>query len=95
MAILTSCLSRPFRHTRKNAIPISIKRVVQTGPNTQLGGVHIGFAIRVNHVGMEEKVAMEPIKPAIKGINMDIINFRISDFLRDSILTLLKILIIC
>ena len=85
IAILTSILQMPLRHTRKRAIPINIKRVVQTGPNSQLGGAHAGFAKIVYHVGMDDMVATEPIKPAINGINRDIINFKISDFLRVSI----------
>ncbi len=91
IAILTSRLSNPSRHMRKSAIPIRINKVVHMGPNAQLGGVHAGFDIMANHVGIEENVAMEPIKPAINGINMDIISFGISDFLKASIKRLLDI----
>jgi len=84
-AIFTSLLQIPLHHTRNSAMPISIKRDVQTGPNIQLGGAHAGFDRATYHMGIEYIVAREPMKPAIKGINMDIINFKSSDFLRDSI----------
>lgn len=41
--------------------------VVQTGPNTQLGGLKEGFASSAYQVGIAGVVKRDPIPPAIKG----------------------------
>lgn len=71
-AILTSLLSNPFFHTIYDAIPINAKRVVQTGPKTQLGGENVGFIIPAYHVGIDGDVNTDPIIPAASDINIAI-----------------------
>jgi hypothetical protein len=75
----------PTRHTRKADIPISIYNIVQTGPNSQLGGLKDGFSRVAYHVGMEALVNIEPMKPAARQTPMLIANLRISIALMCSI----------
>lgn len=64
-AILTLWSLRPLFHTRNAAIPINTNRVIQTGENTQLGGVNDGFSKFAYQVPTEVLVKMDPTKPAI------------------------------
>src|SRR5690349_1725127 len=63
-AILTSWRCQLFCHTRKAAIPIKAKSVVQTGAKSQLGGATFGFTRLAYQVGMAGVVNMAPITPA-------------------------------
>jgi hypothetical protein len=45
--------------------------VVQTGPNTQLGGVKEGFTRWAYQVGMAGKVAKDPMAPAKREMLME------------------------
>lgn len=53
--------------TRNKAIPIKIKRVVQTGEKIQLGGLKLGLLIPAYQVSIEGVVKSEPIKPIKSG----------------------------
>ena len=46
-----------MRRMRQNATAIIVNRIVQTGPNTQFGGVNDGFAIWAYQVGIFGMVA--------------------------------------
>jgi hypothetical protein len=85
-AILTFGSLNPTLHTRKADIPISINSIVQTGANNQFGGLKDGFSKVVYHVGMEELVKIEPIKPITRHTPILITNLIISITLRCSIL---------
>ncbi len=54
----------PFVQMIYNAIPINVNRVVQTGPNTQLGGFSADFSMVLYQVGIFAEVNIEPIAPA-------------------------------
>ncbi len=73
-ANLTSLLPHPLRQIRKAAMPIRANNIVQTGPNTQAGGVSAGFASVAYHVGIDGVVNMAPIIPASSEIMMATIN---------------------
>jgi len=60
---LTFLFSKPLFHTKYNDIPIKVKRVVQTGPKSQLGGVKLGFCNVTYQVEIAEIVNMVPILP--------------------------------
>lgn len=49
--------------TKYNAIPISVNKVIQTGPKTQFGGVNEGLFIESYHVPIDGVVKIEPIEP--------------------------------
>ncbi len=66
------------RHTKNNAKPIKMYKVVQTGPNTQLGGVNQGLFNVVYHVEIAGVVTSPPIPPTSKGTPIDMISFMIS-----------------
>jgi len=53
-----------------------IKRVVQTGPKSQLGGLKEGLFKVAYQVGMEGVVKKEPINPAERQTRTEIINFQ-------------------
>jgi hypothetical protein len=63
-AIFTCGLSKPLLQTRNNDMPIRRKRMVQTGPKIQLGGLKTGLLMVRYHVLTELKVKKEPIIPA-------------------------------
>ena len=56
---------------------MSVNSDIQTGPNTQLGGVNHGIERVAYHVGMDWLVKIEPIIPAIWHIMMLTASFRI------------------
>ncbi len=66
---------RSFFHTKKNAIPIKINSIVQTGPNTKDGGVKEGLIRELYQIGIEGVVKKDPIYPARRGTKIDMINF--------------------
>jgi hypothetical protein len=66
----TARFSSPFCTTRYREIPIRIYSAVQTGPNTQFGGVKNGFWSPAYHVVIAGVVNNEPITPASKGITI-------------------------
>jgi hypothetical protein len=71
------------RHTKNNAKPIRMYKVVQTGPNTQLGGVNHGLFNVAYHVEIAGVVTSPPTPPTSKGTPIDMISFMISpDFIR-------------
>jgi hypothetical protein len=74
-AFFTFSSSIPFCHIRNNEIPIIIKSVVHTGPNSQLGGANEGFMRVAYHVGIDGVVKTEPRTPAIRQIAILVINF--------------------
>jgi len=49
---------------RYKDIPINRYNIVQTGPNTQLGGLNNGLFKVIYHVDTEEIVKKDPIMPA-------------------------------
>jgi len=57
-------------------MPIRIKRVVQAGAKSQLGGLKEGLFNVAYQVGMEGVVKKEPIKPAERQTKTEIINFQ-------------------
>jgi hypothetical protein len=63
----TALFSSPFCSIRYREIPISMYSAVQTGPNTQSGGVKNGFWSRAYHVVIAGMVTNEPIMPASRG----------------------------
>jgi hypothetical protein len=66
----TALFSSPFCSIRYREIPIRIYSAVQTGPNTQFGGVKNGFSSRAYHVVIAGVVNNEPIMPASKGMTI-------------------------
>ena len=77
-AIFTFSTVIPFLHIKYAEIPIKRKSVVQTGPNTESGGVIDGFFMAAYQVGMEGVVKSEPTNPANWQTTMLTPNFRIS-----------------
>jgi len=74
------CFScQPVRHTRNTAIPIKMYRPIQTGANTQSGGVKNGFLSEAYHTGIAGLVKIEPSQPASWQITMLITSLMISD----------------
>lgn len=63
-------------HIIKKATPIKMYKVVQTGPNTQPGGLNVGLANVVNQSFREEDVKYPPIAPTASGTAIEIINWR-------------------
>lgn len=61
------CLA-PLFHTKNSATPISIYKVVQTGPNNQLGGCHDGLLSLAYQFGISADVNTPPDSPIIRGI---------------------------
>ena len=59
-------IANPFCQTRKTEIAIRIYKVVQTGPNAQLGGVYGGFFSPAYQFGIVLKVKRLPIPAAAK-----------------------------
>ena len=86
IAILTSFLSKPSRHTKNSAIPIKMYRIVHIGANAHDGGVQEGLFKTLKNVVIESKVAKELANPTINGIKIEIISFGISPFLKLSII---------
>ena len=76
-AILTSFRSRPFFHTRKAAMPIRAKSVVQTGPNIQLGGLRAGLVSVAYQPAIDGAVNREPMMPASSDIMMATMSLRV------------------
>jgi len=64
IAILAFWSSEVLRHKRKREIPINTKRVIQTGENTQFGGLKDGFSREAYHVGIAGDVNKDPKTPA-------------------------------
>jgi hypothetical protein len=58
------CLLNPLSHIKYKEIPIKTNKVIQTGPNIQLGGLNTGFINVAYHVRIEGVVKIEPIIPA-------------------------------
>ena len=79
-AILAVWSSKVLRHKRKREIPINTNRVIQTGENTQFGGLKDGFSREAYHVGIEGEVNKDPITPANWQITRLIISFNKSFF---------------
>ena len=52
-----------------------IKRIVQVGAKSQLGGEKDGFSKKAYQVAIEGVVKAEPMKAAPKQIKIEIINF--------------------
>ena len=73
-ADFTPFLSRPLRQTKNAEIPIKIYRIVQTGPNTQFGGLSAGFAKLLYQLAIEDILRKEPLPPTSNGITTEIIN---------------------
>ena len=73
-ATFTPGASKPFCHTKNKAMPINRKRIVQTGPKIQLGGLKEGLVIVVYQVFTELIVKKEPIIPASWHITTEIMN---------------------
>lgn len=63
-AILTPGKSKPLRQTKNADSPIIMNSVIQTGENSQLGGVKDGFLKVAYQMGMEGVVKIEPMIPA-------------------------------
>jgi len=63
-AFFTFCSLKLFSHRRQREIPISTNKVIQTGENSQFGGLKDGFSSEAYQVGMEGVVNREPRKPA-------------------------------
>ena len=55
---------KPFSQTKYREIPIRVKRVIQTGPKTQFGGVKVGFCMVSYQVEIDGVVNKEPMMPA-------------------------------
>ena len=68
----------PLRHTRKADNPISTNRLIQTGPNSQLGGVKVGFLRAAYHVGTAGAVKIDPITPTSWQVTILITNLIMS-----------------
>jgi len=64
IAILTFLSSKVLRHKRKREIPINTNRVIQTGENSQFGGLKAGFLREAYHVGIIGDVNKDPTTPA-------------------------------
>jgi len=75
-AILTDGWFRPFRQTRNNDTPIRINKAVQTGPNSQFGGLKLGFFSDAYQVGIWGLVKIEPMNPAKRLIKILNANFK-------------------
>lgn len=75
-ANLTTLLLIPFLTTRYKAIPIKIKRIVQTGPNIQFGGLNDGLFNKTYHDAISGIVNKEPINPAERDNRIQIANFK-------------------
>lgn len=71
MAILTFFFLKPFSQIKNRAIPIRIKRVVQAGAKSQLGGLKEGLFKFAYQVGIEGVVKIEPKNPAPKQSNRE------------------------
>jgi hypothetical protein len=65
---------------RKKAIPINRYSSTHTGPNSQLGGLKVGFCKLVYHVETELLVKNPPMIPANWQIKMDMTNLIIIFF---------------
>ncbi len=63
---IRSCLK-----IKNNDIPIKKYKAVQTGANSQLGGLKVGFSRVAYQVSIEDDVNMEPIIPAPRHINIE------------------------
>lgn len=61
-------------HTRYKLNPISKYNTVQTGPNSQLGGLKNGLSSVAYHVAIFGNVTALPTAAATKGTNTDIIS---------------------
>lgn len=53
-----------LRQTRKNATPMRMYNAVQTGANSQFGGLNAGFASEAYHAGIDGVVKKAPMNPA-------------------------------
>jgi len=54
----------PCRQTRYADIPISVYKIVQTGPNIQFGPLKNGYFKESYHIGIAEIIKIAPINPA-------------------------------
>lgn len=62
-AFLFLCIFKPFCHIRNKEIPIKKYKVIQTGPNIQLGGFNEGLLRSKYQLLIELIVKIEPITP--------------------------------
>jgi len=62
-------------------MPISMYRVVQTGPNIQLGGLNDGLFKVAYHSGIDLAVNIPAIAPRAKGNIKETISLKICDLL--------------
>lgn len=69
------------RQIKKRANPIKKYKKVQVGPNTQLGGLKDGFTKVEYQLPISGIVKIEPIRPAARGITIQIMSGMISFFL--------------
>jgi len=77
IAVLFCMGSVSFFQIRKKAIPIKIYNNVQTGANSQFGGLKNGLWIVVNHPSTADEVNRPAIAPTASGIKMEMMNFTI------------------
>ncbi len=75
-AILTPAVCIPFCQTSQAEIPINKYKVVQTGPNIQLGGLKDGLVIVLYQVLTLLLVKIAPKPPAPSVTMMEIISFK-------------------
>ena len=78
-AFLTVLLLMPSCQTRAAAIPIKVKRVVQTGAKSQFGGLKDGLLTVAYQVSMDEAVAIPPMEPSATQAIMLMISFTVRD----------------
>lgn len=76
-AFRTSGWVNPFFQIRKAAMPMSAYRIVQTGPNIQLGGLRAGLASVIYQVGIADAVKNVPIIPASSQMIIEKIHLRV------------------
>lgn len=74
-AFFTLLFCNPLLHIIYREIPIKTNNVVQTGAKIQLGGLKEGFWMPAYHPGIEGFVKIDPINPADKHINIEIVSF--------------------
>src|SRR3989338_420231 len=72
MSLLTFFSTSKYKET-----PINKNSTVQTGANSQFGGVNAGFCKPEYHEPIDGKVKIEPTKPTASQITTEITSFRI------------------
>jgi hypothetical protein len=75
----------PEIQTKYKEIPINRYNIVHTGPNTQLGGLKLGFISVAYHEDTDEAVNKEPRIPTNSQITIEAISLRKSIFIREGI----------